>query len=55
MKNPNMTQGDLVPNKVEVKLNVLRSLMLYRVAGEVNGRYVVSVDNGRTAERTMKL
>ena len=47
MKNPNMTQGDLVPNKVEVKLNVLRSVMLDWVAGEVNGRYIVSVDNGR--------
>ena len=33
MGNPNLTEGDTLPNKVEINLNVLRELMLDRIGG----------------------
>jgi hypothetical protein len=34
MKNLNVTEGDLLSNKIEIDLNMLRPLMLHRIAGE---------------------
>jgi hypothetical protein len=33
MKNPNVTKGNLLSNKMEIDLNVLRPLMLHWIAG----------------------
>jgi hypothetical protein len=55
MKNPNMTKGDLLSNKMEIDLNVLRPLMLHWITGEVYSTDVVTVDQGGTARRVAKL
>jgi hypothetical protein len=41
MENPNLTEGDTLPNKVEINLNVLRALMLDRIGGEVDSTNIV--------------
>ena len=35
VKNPNVTEGDLLLNKVEIDLNMLRPLMLYRITRDI--------------------
>jgi hypothetical protein len=55
MKYPYVAEGDPVPNKVEINLNVLRSLMLNWVGGEINSTNVVTVDQCGTARRVVKL
>jgi len=55
MKNPNVTKGDLLSNKMEIDLNVLRPLMLHWITGEVYSTDVVTVDQGGTARRVAKL
>ena len=55
MENPNLTEGDTLPNKVEINLNVLRALMLDRIGGEVDSTDVVSINQGGTAKMVAKL
>ena len=55
MKNPNVTKGDLLSNKMEIDLNVLCPLMLHWITGEVYSTDVVTVDQGGTARRVAKL
>ena len=55
MKDPNMTEGDPLPNKVEINLNMLRPLMLHQVAGEIHSTDIVTVDQGGTTRRVAKL
>ena len=55
MQNPNLTEGNMLPNKVEINPNVLRALMLDRIGGEVDSTDVVTIDQGGSAERTAKL
>jgi hypothetical protein len=43
MKYSNMTEGDLLSNKMEIDLNVLRPLMLHWIAGEIYGINVVTI------------
>jgi hypothetical protein len=49
MKNSNVTEGDLLLNKMEIDLNMFRLLMLHRIAGEVYSTDVVTIDQGGTA------
>ena len=49
VKNPNITNGDPFTNEVEINLNMLRPLMLHRVAGEIHNTNIVTVD--RVARR----
>lgn len=44
MKDTNNTYRDLVPDEVEINLNMLRTLMLNWVGGEVNNTNIVTVD-----------
>ena len=55
MKNPNVTEGDLLSNKMEIDLNMLRPLMLYRITGEIYNTDVVTVDQGSTTRWVAKL
>jgi hypothetical protein len=55
MKNPNVTEGNLLSNKMEVNLNMLRPLMLHWIAGEVYSTDVVTVDQGGTERWVAKL
>ena len=54
MKYPNVADGDPLPNKMETNLNMLRPLMLNRVAGEINNTNVVTLDQCGTARRVAK-
>ena len=46
MKDPDLAQCNALPYKVEIDLNVLRTLVLHWVAGHVDGADVVAVDHG---------
>jgi hypothetical protein len=43
MKYSNMTEGDLLSNKMEIDLNMLRPPMLHWIAGEIYGTDVVTI------------
>jgi hypothetical protein len=55
MKNSNVTEGDLLLNKMEINLNMLRPLMLHRIAGEIYSTDVVAIDQGGTVRRVLEL
>jgi len=55
MSNPNVTEGNLLSNKVEIDLNVLRPLMLYWIAGEIDSTDIIAIDQSGTARRALKL
>ena len=44
MKNTHIPNDDTLADKVEVKLDMLRALVLYELGGEVRGTGVVAVD-----------
>jgi hypothetical protein len=43
MQNPNLTEGDTLPNKVEINLNMLRAFMLDQIGGEVDNTDIVTI------------
>ena len=47
MKNPNLSQGDLLTDEVNVNLNVLRATMMNGVGCHVDSADIVAVDNRR--------
>ena len=44
MKNPSVSEGDLLSDKVEIDLNMLHPLMLHWIAGEIYSTDVVTID-----------
>jgi hypothetical protein len=54
MQYSELAEGDPLPNKVEINLNVLCALMLDWVAGEIYSTDVVTVDQGGTARWVAK-
>jgi hypothetical protein len=48
MKNMHIPNGDTLADTVEVKLDMLRALVLYELGGEVRGTDVVAVDKSTT-------
>jgi hypothetical protein len=48
MKNSNVTEGNLLSNKMEVDLNMLHPLMLHRIAREIDSTDVVTIDQSST-------
>ena len=55
MQDADFTEGDSFSDEVQVNLDMLGSLMLDWVSGEVDSTDVVAIDQGGTAERTAKL
>ena len=55
MQNPYPPKCNLLTNEVYVELNMLRSTMLDRVGGEVNGGDVVAVDEHGLVNITKQL
>ena len=55
MQDTNFTEGDSFSDEVQVNLDMLGSLMLDWVSGEVDSTDVVAIDQGGVTERTMKL
>ena len=55
MKDPNVSNGNLLTDEVEVDLNMLHALVLDGIGGEVHGADVVAADEGAPTERLVKL
>jgi hypothetical protein len=53
MKNTDGADRDTFPNEVKVDLNMLGTLMLHRVGGEVDGTDIVAVDQCSPRRRRM--
>jgi len=49
-----ITEGDALSDEVEINLDMLHTLMLNRVRGEINRTNIVTIDNSRTPERRME-
>ena len=54
MKNSDGSGSDLVTDEVQINLDVLGALMLHRVSREINGTYVVTVNNSGSTKRGVK-
>jgi hypothetical protein len=46
MEHPNLSQGNLVADKVNVDLDVLRATMVDMISGHIDGVNIVTVDDG---------
>jgi hypothetical protein len=46
MEHPNLSQGNLVVDKVNVDLDVLRATMVDMISGHIDGANIVTVDDG---------
>jgi hypothetical protein len=55
MKNPYLAERHLLPNEVDVNLDMLRTAVLNRVRGHVDRTDIVTEDNSSGAEGLMKL
>ena len=55
MKNTTITNGNPLPDEVEVNLNMLGALMLNWIGGHVDGADVITIHQRRAAKRSVKL
>ena len=55
MKDPNLAQGDLLTDKVNINLNVLRATMMNGIRCHVDSADIVAVDNRRRSNGNMEL
>lgn len=55
MKNPDLSKQHLLPDEVNVNLNVLGTTMLDRIRGHVHNTYVVTEDKSGSRQRVMKV
>jgi hypothetical protein len=55
VQDVDITDGNMLPNEVEVDLDMLRTLVLNGVGGEVDGADVVTIDDGALWQRSMEL
>ena len=55
MKNPNLSQGDLLTDEVNINLNVLRATMMNGVGCHVDSADIVAVDNHRRSNGDVEL
>jgi hypothetical protein len=55
VKNLYMAKSNLIADKMEINLNMLRALMLYWVAGHVDGADVVAENHRSSMERGVEL
>ena len=55
MKDPNLSQGDLLKDEVNINLNVLRATMMNGIGCHVDNADVVAVDNRRRSNGNMEL
>ena len=55
MQDANTAKGDMLPNEVNVELNMLRPAMMNRVCREVDCGDVVTVDKRGLGDLTVQL
>jgi len=54
VQDTNFTEGDSFSDEVQINLNMLGSLMLDWVGGEVDGTDIVTIYHSGTAKRVVK-
>lgn len=55
MKNTNMTESNIIADKMNIYLHMLGALMMNRIRREVHNRDVVTVNNGGFRQQTTKV
>jgi hypothetical protein len=55
MEDANLIDGDLFSDEVKINLHMLGALVLNGVAGEVNGTYVIAIDERTPRRRRLEL
>jgi hypothetical protein len=55
MEHPNLSQSNLLADKVNVDLNMLRATMMNWICGHIDSTDIVTVDNRRRRYGCMKL
>ena len=55
MQNPKITNSNSLSDEVKINLNMLGTLMLYRVGGHVDGTDIVAIYQCGTPERGVQL
>jgi hypothetical protein len=55
MEHPNLTQGHLVADKVNINLDMLRATMMNRISRHIHSTDVVAVDDRRRRQGRMEL
>jgi hypothetical protein len=55
VKDKNISTGNMLTNKVKINLNMLGTLMLDKVGGEVDHAEVVAVDQGGPRQGVVQL
>jgi hypothetical protein len=55
MEHLNLSQGNLVVDKVNVNLDVLRAAMVDRISGHIDGANIVTVHDGRGSKGRAEL
>jgi hypothetical protein len=55
VQNADFTEGDSLSDEVQINLNMLGSLMLNWVGGEVDNTDVITIDHSGAAKRMVKL
>ena len=55
MKDPNLAQGDLLMDEVNINLNVFRATMMNGIGCHVDNDDIVAVDNRRRSNGNMEL
>jgi hypothetical protein len=55
MKDADLTNGNLLSDKMKINLNMLGVLMLNGVGGEVHSADIVAVDEGAPIRRGLEL
>jgi hypothetical protein len=55
MEDADLTDGNLLSDKIKINLHMLGVLMLNGVGGEVHGADIVTVDEGAPRQRGLEL
>ena len=55
MEHPNLSQGNLVADEVNVNLDVLRATMEDMISSHIDSPNIVAVHDGRRSNRCMEL
>ena len=55
MENPNMVKGNLLSHEVNIELNMLHTLMVHWVGGEVDHTNIIAVDKSGLVNITQQL
>ena len=55
MEHPNLSQGNLVTDEVNVGLDVLRATMVDRISDHIDGANIVTVHDGRRSNGRVEL